>query len=267
MSHFTVAVITSPNEVLEDVLQPFHEYECTGIEDKYVVFVESNESLEDMEKEHKSDLSEYPDDTLEDFGQYVKDYYGYELRSGVWGRMTNPNAQWDWWTIGGRWSGMLMDKSGRKVDQGVLSSLDFATVIRNARHKAQNDFDEAAIIINGRTWKSWNDTRKSMGSIDEARDFYHKQEVVCDLCKINDHPFFDVDQFLSDRDSYIDTKGNSSISTFAVVKDGVWYQKGDMGWWGCVSDEKDQDKWNKEYLNLLKSTPDDHTLTIVDCHI
>ena len=39
MSHFTVLVITDSeptNEVLSATLQPFHEYECTGIDDVYV---------------------------------------------------------------------------------------------------------------------------------------------------------------------------------------------------------------------------------------
>ncbi|MGQ1609276.1 hypothetical protein ACT438_18815 (plasmid) [Acinetobacter baumannii] len=39
MSHFSVAVITAKkptHELLKYVLQPFHEYECTGIDDEYV---------------------------------------------------------------------------------------------------------------------------------------------------------------------------------------------------------------------------------------
>lgn len=55
--------------------------------------------------------------------------------------------------------------------------------------------------------------------------------------------------------------------TFAVVKNGEWYEKGDMGWWGIVKDEKEQGDWNKEFEKLLEDVSDDTELTIVDCHI
>lgn len=49
MSHFTVAVITKnnpTNEELTKALQPYHEYECTGFKDQYVVPVdETDEQL------------------------------------------------------------------------------------------------------------------------------------------------------------------------------------------------------------------------------
>ena len=46
MSHFTVAVITKnnpTNEELNKVLQPYHEYECTGFKDQYVVPVDETD--------------------------------------------------------------------------------------------------------------------------------------------------------------------------------------------------------------------------------
>ena len=62
-------------------------------------------------------------------------------------------------------------------------------------------------------------------------------------------------------------QGDRAISTFAVVKKGKWYEKGRMGWWGAVHDEKDQDTWNKEFIKMLKSVPEDTLLSLYDCHI
>ena len=48
MSHFTVMVVTDDmptNDVLEAALQPFHEYECTGILDEHVVFVDHHDEM------------------------------------------------------------------------------------------------------------------------------------------------------------------------------------------------------------------------------
>ena len=44
MSHFTVMVI---GEDVEKQLQPYHEYECTGVLDEYVVFVDETKEMMD----------------------------------------------------------------------------------------------------------------------------------------------------------------------------------------------------------------------------
>ncbi|NCQ50294.1 hypothetical protein GW796_00025 [archaeon] len=35
----------------------------------------------------------------------------------------------------------------------------------------------------------------------------------------------------------------AEYNSLQVVKDGQWYQKGEMGWWGCSTDEMTQDEW------------------------
>ncbi len=55
--------------------------------------------------------------------------------------------------------------------------------------------------------------------------------------------------------------------TFAVVKNGEWYERGDMGWFGIVRNEKDKDEWDKTFQELIKDIPEEECLTIVDCHI
>lgn len=55
--------------------------------------------------------------------------------------------------------------------------------------------------------------------------------------------------------------------TFAVVKDGEWYEKGEMGWWGITRNEKAEAKWDKEFKKLLKGLPKDTLVTLVDAHI
>lgn len=54
MSHFNVAVITACPTEVDLALQPFHEFECTGIKDKYVVPVDQTASL----------MKEYNDDEI-----------------------------------------------------------------------------------------------------------------------------------------------------------------------------------------------------------
>ena len=48
---------------------------------------------------------------------------------------------------------------------------------------------------------------------------------------------------------------------------GRWYERGEMGWWAIVTNEKDKDDWETQYKNFVASLNGDETLTIVDCHI
>ena len=64
-----------------------------------------------------------------------------------------------------------------------------------------------------------------------------------------------------------DISNLSEISCFAVVKDGKWYECGKMGWWGVVTERKDQDEWETELKKLLENLPPDTLLTMFDCHI
>lgn len=45
MSHFTVLVLHKKFEELDAILQPFHEYECTGIKDQYVVGLDEHDDV------------------------------------------------------------------------------------------------------------------------------------------------------------------------------------------------------------------------------
>lgn len=40
-----------------------------------------------------------------------------------------------------------------------------------------------------------------------------------------------------------------------------------MGWFGCVTDEKDEDAWGAAFAKMLDAIPGDHWLAVVDCHI
>ena len=62
-------------------------------------------------------------------------------------------------------------------------------------------------------------------------------------------------------------KAAPPITAFAVVKDGKWYDRGDMGWWGCVSNEKDEHEWEREVAKLMSVYESDDWVTCVDCHI
>jgi len=342
MSHFAVLVATEDpsEETLTKTLQPYHEYECTGIKDEYVVFVDCHDEVltdwntktetrykspdpddntrytgdeplfyreptdEEMEKisdthrfghindglhvcrkdwhdgqGYRPKVYEVPEgfekvevsiqtvyDSMEEFAEK---YHGYDQnRDGRIGRMTNPNRKWDWWVVGGRWSNSLLLKDGNRVDQAQKSDVDFETDIKMAEDDAAEKYDEVMNIIDGRNWHSWKHVRDEMfpGEIEVARNYYREQPVVKDFIEAsNDHWFESVDDYSIDRGEYIRQAGLSRISTFAVLYDGTWLEKGKMGWWACVSNEDEE--WEENYQTILDIIPDNYYLTIVDCHI
>lgn len=54
-------------------------------------------------------------------------------------------------------------------------------------------------------------------------------------------------------------------SAFAIVTpDGAWHEKGTMGWWAVVTDEKPD--WDAERFEIASAYPE-HMALYVDCHI
>lgn len=158
MTHFVGLVVAETEAELSALLQPFHEYECTGIEDQWVKDVDiTDEAREEFAKnmteclrdtsgklwsfftpdrhwdtrfsQHKKNperwetmaREEYtppgyekvtvPTSELEEFAQWAASYYGAEARGDSDNsqivRRTNPDAKWDWWSVGGRWADMV----------------------------------------------------------------------------------------------------------------------------------------------------------------
>ena len=206
-------------------------------------------------------------------------------------RRTNPNRKWDWFQIGGRWTGYFIIKEGGRgalgkpgvfdnkphhdADQARKGDIDFASMRFVAANEAGDEFDKFMAVLDGRDFPTpWAEVRDKMfpGDIDAARNYYNNQEVVKAVNTANPSMVpWDEDMNTyycnGNREAFVDKKVKRCISTFAVLKDGIWYERGDMGWFGMVSNEKDQGAWEEEFGKLLDSLPDDTLLTVVDCHI
>ena len=67
-------------------------------------------TTEELEKDFiriKNESPEYYYETLEEFAD---EYHGYSKLDNeeVWGRYTNPNSKWDWYSVGGRYTGRYL---------------------------------------------------------------------------------------------------------------------------------------------------------------
>lgn len=75
----------------------------------------------------------------------------------------------------------------------------------------------------------------------------------------------------TDEDYISEIDWEKSGRPFAfITPDGEWHERGKMGWWACVSNEKDIDSWKKEYkstIDKMLKENEDVVVTLIDCHI
>lgn len=237
---------------------------------------------------------EIPTCEMENFAQWIKGYYGHKVvpfgqqpdTSGEHkygytildeaGKVvktidrTNPNKKWDYWMIGGRYRNRLLTKDGVRGDSALKGEIDFHALAFQKSTDATHEWNVAQAIMAGtEPCESWESVRERIKDPDEARKFYGQQPRV-KAWREGSRSLF---SFLSSHEDYEGSVKDfltlrcHSITGFAVLKDGQWYERGSMGWWGCVSDEKDEQAWNLEVDKLIADLPDDHRITIVDCHI
>ena len=267
MSHFSMLVVTatSDEDELIRVLQPYHEYECTGTKDEYVVWVDKHdEVIEDWADLGDVKKAEYEYETIDD---YAKDYHGYERKNDRFGNYTNPNAKWDWWMTGGRFGGKLLSKStGQHMDRLVKSDLDIAGMTAKQHEAGETEYNDLHAIIAGRNFSTWRSL--DIEPIEDRREFYHAQQVVKDIRASDKFGIFfdDLDGAAMSKEDYTLQYIGRRVGTFGILWMS-WHQRGDMGWFGMISNEKDPLSWEKEWFAILDEVPGNRYLTIVDCHI
>lgn len=403
MSHFSVLVVTKDepaDDVLSAALQPFHEFECTGTDDQYVVDVDKTEEVLVEFKTGTVTRLRAPDGTLHE--PYADEFYrdptpeesakigpiagsgcggGFQWSSKDWGDglgyrtkikftpdgyvdvkvprcevetiaeycegyhgwrpiradstpdtengqkygyavidnegnlvkaidRTNPRAKWDWWQVGGRYSGLLMPRNkseamkGRPglmgsqcdekgADVARKSNVDWEAMAHRDQVQRLSAIETVLAKIGAATGKSRDELleihRAACATWPELRAAYDANTKVAFFDFINNlhssHPvriardlklWHSFDGIVGDYgvgcpetepDPIEWAKKPEPFTCFAMVKDGQWLERGEMGWWACVSNEKDKDMFEQEFTAALDSVPDDHWLTVVDCHI
>ena len=211
----------------------------------------------------------------------------------------NPKSKWDWYSIGGRWTGSLKlhdehikDRSSWEHitigEPGLMTSpaergtcdgalkrmIDWDGMRDEAGERAAAYYDGITAIVNElpkgqRTWTAFNDVRDRFDTIEGAREHYYNQPALRLLKARDDYQwaFFEgIDWYLTTRrEDYIENARLNACVFFGIVKDGEWHERGSMGWWGIVSDKKED--WADTFNKIMDTVGDDEMVTIVDCHI
>lgn len=149
--------------------------------------------------------------------------------------------------------------------------------VKDYRDFVDNGASWCKIDEHGNLWKTTNENAKW--------DWYQMGGRYRGLLKLrepdDDAPLYDGWQYDGNSSEYIRLKNEGycdqayakdvvnldKISVFAIVKDGEWYERGSMGWWAQVSNEKADEVWKDEVKELLKGISGETLLTVMDCHI
>jgi hypothetical protein len=134
MTHFAVLVI---GDNVERQMAPYHEFECTGVDDQYV---QNIDRLAEARAEFGQHGGEYAS-----LAVFIEEWYGAKkigagdspdlsgphkfgwLRVDANGNAleyidrTNPHKKWDYWRIGGRWGDFFVLKQGAKGERSTLA--------------------------------------------------------------------------------------------------------------------------------------------------
>lgn len=313
MSHFTVMVIgAAPEKQLEPYSEHIEmpEYASSLVEQSDIeTFVQHYES---KWKELGNDVNiQFVDgkvsgNFMDVYAKFGRDWNGLSWRQhtdGTWWEYSsyNPKSKWDWYKLGGRWTGYFKVRNGAKkakagspglmtspakpgyADQLLKGDIDLDAMYNEAADEAAKEYDSVMVVLGQLPAnKPWSDFHPTVGKPtnedwERARHDYGEQERVKayrDKAKENieaKESFFHImgspDAYLLSREEFIGRAMKNTIVPFAVVRDGKWYERGEMGWWGVVSNEKDKDQWMDEVHKMMASLPDKTLVSLFDCHI
>lgn len=181
-----------------------------------------------------------------------------------------------------------------RADLARKGDIDFYAMRNLAGLKAESEYDRFEMATNGiepaPTWQEYvTDRFQREGRPhpwEEGFAYGEETKAIMDRCRADfaKHPWnaalraADIHTWFTEaneewcvrtggRPTYVQRARDNITSTFAILMDGQWYERGRMGWWGMVSDEKELDQWSREHAALLSNLPDDVYLAVVDVHI
>lgn len=212
-----------------------------GLDTKYILYdyIEKGGVLADVPAKEIMTLGEYAE-----YCGYCKCKQDENIpdEDSVFGYYFNPNAEWDWFQIGGRWNNSIKTKSGVFCNSCKIGEIDFTP-------------DERNMKINRRFWEIVVDKEPLEEGEKKPFCFYTEEYLK---------------KLYGDKETY--SLCNSTFSTYSILTpDGEWLEPGTMGWFGISSATANEEReWYKSYQSTIKKFAEenpDYVVTLVDCHI
>lgn len=246
MSHFTVAVIHREDENVDELLAPFQENNMGDCPEGYLEFVVEIDK-ENSEQEIKKIREEHYEGDIRSDEEVMMDWSGYtKNENGDWGYVTNPNSEWDWYVIGGRWRGLL------RLKEGATAFMEGENGINKDDVLEFNKADSAYIRD-----VNFEPTKEDIERF-ENNWLKHLERIEAKEEGYNPLWEYGIEKDETKED-YI--KRLSTFSTFAILEDGEW----ESGGWSSDVSKGWQEDYTKRVKKWIAEKPD-FVITIVDCH-
>ena len=209
--------------------------------------------------------------------QYAEDYCGYtfDSKTNTYGYYCNPNAFWDWYSIGGRWPFQFLVRD---------------TAERINGERSWGNEDAVCEAPEGYIWVCGARKRDIAWELMKEWELQHAKkrfELLAETFRSGKAPegsFWKIteDGIISfvtqiyfkneSEEAYLRRNGlapNQRMvpDAYSFLQDGDWHSKGEMGWWGISSNDKKPDAWRQMLADYIDSIPDDHFIVGIDCHI
>lgn len=268
MSHFTVAVISKKYKGTEvgPMLKKYDEDDRSTFRD---CTEEVINAWELGKSTHGTDINK---EDYENIIEFAEKWFGYDNEGTEdepkFGYHYNPDAKWDWYSIGGRWRGLL------KLKEGVENTDETMKIERKSlwNNEEYEDIDPRAV----------NYAKIKDIDFTPDKNEYEKAKRFWELYIDGESPNNEEEQEILDRASYRKeyltrryknketyARLTSTFNTFAVLTDDGWFEKGEMGWFGASSETDEEEiAWQENYFkNFIENADGESYITIVDCHI
>ena len=223
-------------------------------------------------------LPEYPVKKLyPTLEQYAEEHCGctFDRQYNAYGYYCNPNAFWDWYSVGGRWPFQFLVRDTAEYILGERSYGDEDTTCEapegyiwacGARKK-----DIAWDLM--KEWEMQHERKRFELLAEAFRSGKVPEESFWRITEDGIFSFLTQIYFKGEsEEAYLRRNGLAADQrmipgAYSFLRDGKWISKGNMGWWGISTDDKSEEVWRQMLADYLDSIPDDHFLVGVDCHI
>lgn len=183
----------------------------------------------------------------------------------------------DGYTVGGEWENFLVALPGKKGRRGPntekrdghydkmrVKDIDFDKMFEEATEEAQLVYDKVQAIIAGRPVVTFEEYLAKHDNVRQATQAFQDQPVVKELNTAGH--FFLPSSIFHNREDFLYESAQPLILPHAVIKDGVWHQRGTLSWFGMVENAKSWREWAAEVKTLIEEASPTAWLTVVDCH-
>lgn len=285
MSHFVVGVMTydckegdfeGAEQVVERMLEPYSEHievepymkkcYCVGLIAQQESFVAASVVVGKSINDYRIEYFNMEEDKRPEWKVFIKDFLNAESQSvdkhpmknkpnpdcancngtGEYETTYNPNSKWDWYQIGGRWTGLFSDYDPTK-DERNYSECNFCNgtgdregwvYYENGERKFKDDWAEECNGCN-----SCHGTGKSLN--------YGFVPFPGDVTKVK---------------NVLNNWSEDKVPFAIMTPNGQWIERGEMMMFGMVDNEKEKNVWIRQCKAIMEEY-DEATIIVVDCHI